>query len=150
MRLDHLLSKERLAVVVARVYSRRHGPEPGDRTSDPIPVLMGGTLTSSDGREPSCEYGPREFFRVRKGRAERDRLSARCWVLRERHTASQHQHKTSTPLHAGGRGFVAVRTVFARTAPLLIFTCGVRGEPGAGTARTLRTAQWTRASLWSS
>ena len=26
---------------------------------------------------------------------------------------------------------------------------GVRGEAGAGTARTLRIAQWTRASLWS-
>ncbi len=27
------------------------GPEPGHWTFEPIPVLMGGTLTSSDGRE---------------------------------------------------------------------------------------------------
>ena len=46
MRLDHLLSKEHLASGMRGLHASR-GPEPGDRTNDPIPVLTGGTLTSS-------------------------------------------------------------------------------------------------------
>jgi hypothetical protein len=42
-----------------------------------------------------------------------------------------------------GRGMDRVRAERPRTIE-------ARGEPGHGTARTLRTAQWTRASLWPS
>ncbi len=62
-----------------------------------------------------------------KGEWNATHPSARCWVLRERETASQHRTKTSdTGLVPVLEAFVTVRTVFPPNGALL-------GQPAART-----------------
>jgi hypothetical protein len=119
VRLDHLLSKEH-----DRRRPWQHGRRP-DRGSDERPGAVNARLVErrlfGAGTQGVGKYGsPR---RVWKGDAEQHRQQAHCWVLRDR-----------------ARAHLRAMTPFERPA-----VAGTRSV-GHGTARTLRTAQWTRAS----
>ena len=69
---------------------------------------------------------------------------ARCWVLRERMLSSVAiGPRGSSEL----RGLAAVRTRSFTGPPGFP---GLAVRAGSGVVRSLRTAQWTRASLWPS
>src|ERR1039458_8230326 len=124
MRMDHLLSKEHLAPV----SSGWRRPEPYPGRSSRGGLLVGGALVIRP--EASCliwsstsAVGARERCRGGRNGGEGGCAGrARCWVLRERPPSGG----VFSSLRAGG--------------PRLV-TGG-----GAGAARILRTAQWTRAS----
>ena len=127
MRLDHLLSKEHLA------QSRSWSGEASraiSRTNDSRWLLKGGTSTSWPSARRRRQYI--RFTGTERG-VHREGGLARCWVLRERAIA----RNLRVGLRAGYRIRLAVEPP---------------GTPGqapmneAETARSLRTAQWTRAS----
>ena len=135
MRLDHLLSKEHVQPIpgscgLHRVYR-------GDQCCQAITVLFGiggahGWNIDINLARPVISVHP---FGVGNGYWSAARFCARCWVLRDR--AAPVLGVDWNLWTDGTFGYHGLRT------RVLVFLLGMSG---AGTARMLRTTQWTRAS----
>ena len=131
MRLDHLLSKERLAI-------REDRPEPfGGYVA--TTELMGGTLTSSRLTSSVCEYGLTQAWKIRS--EGRNRVGTLLGPEGAETNPQAYSHdecaQSDTSTHR------TIRTV-------VLSTPAGHAVTRRCVARTLRTAQWTRASLWPS
>ena len=98
-------------------------PLPSHVGADCVPVaLMGGTLTLIQNQEVLIQY---MLFGVSERLVSGGSVYARCWVLRDRNIP----------------GLGPADDLFLWT-----FSQSHHSWLGEGTARTLRTTQWTRAS----
>jgi hypothetical protein len=135
VRLDHLLSKEHWPA--ARSWFRARS-----WTIAPRRVLTGGTSISWRWHVPACKYNPvLHWTRGEWNAAGGWQRLARCWVLKARARAH-----LRGPVRRPGPFLVDEPRRIPRWNTSRV--CGVGATAGKGAARFLRTAQWTRASLW--
>lgn len=120
MRLDHLLSKEHVPVRLSTAESLAKS----DQDERSWLALMGGTLTLM--RIGMIRYEYAQVYLGRKALGRPGSHVARCWVLRDRNRQGNLVGTVPLDLLLFGGTFVVAGRV--------------------GTARTLRTTQWTRAS----